>query len=146
MAKPYSSALLAARPLRVTPDTGPATLTAALRGQASKHAEAYLLIEGYWIPYGCESSGEWSRHACSLPGSGDFEAVGAVVEGAPDDKRSLDGPLVETGVDRFVDVLIDGVNRLDPLAHIERPELIAVGGDAGLWSDRLRVDEQAVKD
>jgi hypothetical protein len=101
------------------------------------------LIDGYLIAYGCEMGGERWRHACSPPGADDLEAVRPIAERVSDDKRSLRSLLEETGGDGLGDALVDGVNRLDPLAHVERSELVAVGGDARLWPDRLRVDEEA---
>src|SRR5206468_3703184 len=109
---------------------------------ASKETKAYLLIDRYVIAHGCESMGQRLGHACSLPGAGDLQAVRSVVERAPDEKRSLVCLLVEASGDGLVDALIDCVNRLEPLLHIERSQLVAVGGDPGLRTDRLRIDEQ----
>jgi hypothetical protein len=113
---------------------------------ASKHAEAYLLIDSYRIAYGCESIGEQLRYACPSPGACDLQAVRAVVEPAPDNEGSLDCPLVQTRGDGLGDALIDCTNRLEPLVHIERSQLVAVGSDQGLRTDRLRIDEQAAGD
>jgi hypothetical protein len=117
-----------------------------VRRSASKHAEAYLLIDGYLIAYGCESIRERLRHVCSPPVADGLEAVRPVVERVPDDKRSPVCLREETGGDGLGDALIDGANRLKPLVHIERSELVAVGGDAGMRPDRLRVNEQAAGD
>jgi hypothetical protein len=105
----------------------------------AKHAKAYLLIDGYLIAYGCESIRERLRHVCPPPGADGLEAVRPVVERVPDDERSLVCLLEETSGDGLGDALIDGANRLKPLVHIERSELVAVGGDAGMRPDRLRV-------
>jgi hypothetical protein len=58
----------------------------ARRRSASKHTEAYLLIDGYPIAYGCESIDERLRRA-------------------PDDERSLDSSLVEAGGSHLVALL-----------------------------------------
>jgi hypothetical protein len=105
-----------------------------------------LLIDGYLIAYGCESIRERLRHVCSPPVADGLEAVRPVVERVPDDERSPVCLPEETGGDGLGDALIDGANRLKPLVHIERSELVAVGGDAGMRPDRLRVNEQAAGD
>jgi len=113
---------------------------------ASKHAEAYMLIDGHVVAHGRQSVGERLRHACPSPVAGDLQAVRPVVERAPDDQRSLDRPLEEAGGDGLGDARVDGANRLEPLLHVERSQLVAVGGDTWLRTDRLRVDEQAAGD
>lgn len=79
-----------------------------------------------------------------MPGAGDRQAVGAVVKGARDEKVSLICQLVEASGNGLVDALIDCMDRLDPLAHVERAERGVVGGHTRVRTDRLRVDEQTV--
>src|SRR5262249_23652984 len=120
----------------------------ALRGCKAplEHAKPDPLFEGYLIADDRESTREELRKACPLPSASDFEAVASVVERARDDKFSLVCQLVKAGHHGRVYALIDCVNRLDPLAHVERAERAAVGGDTRVCGDRLSVDEQAARD
>lgn len=113
---------------------------------APKHPNPYLLLDGYRIGQVRESIREPLGNTCASPGAGDREALGTVVEHARDDEVSLGYRLVETGRDGLVDSFIDCLDRLDPGAHVDRAERSAVGGDTEVRSDRLRVDEEAVRD
>jgi len=111
---------------------------------ASKHAKPYVLREAYRLAHDCKSIREQLRHASPLPGAGDFQAVRAIVEDARDDELSVVCQLVEASGKGLVDALIDCVDRLDPLAHVERAELAVVGGHTRVRRDRLRINKQTV--
>ena len=111
---------------------------------ASKHAKPYVLLEAYRLAYDCKSIREQLRHAGPLPGAGDFQAVTAVVEDARDDELSVVCQLVEASGNGLVDALIDCVDRLYPLAHVERAELAVAGGHTRVRRDRLRINKQTV--
>jgi len=76
-------------------------------GSASKYPKPYVLLEAYRLAYDCKSMREQLWHAGPLPGAGDFQAVGAVVEDARDDELSVVCQLVEASGNGLVDALID---------------------------------------
>jgi hypothetical protein len=83
------------------------------------------------------------RDPRAAPAAHGLDQRGAALERVGHDELPLRLDHVQAGFDRLGDELVDGIDRLAPLAHVERPQLAGAAIDRRVRRERLGVDQQA---